>query len=70
MIECEVFVKEFYSRGSDEYLHHWAKEVDWMAAEGWRVVECCRQQEPGFWSVVFGRVRRERPAAHGARQTN
>lgn len=58
-MECEMFLKEFHARGSDEYLNHWAKEVDWMAAEGWTVVECCRQLErPGFWTVVFGRVRR------------
>ena len=27
MIDCEVFI------GTDEYLSHWAKEVDWMVAE-------------------------------------
>jgi len=48
-MDCEMFLKEFYTRGSDEYLNHWAKEVDWMAAEGWTVVECCCQPErPGF----------------------
>jgi hypothetical protein len=64
MIDCEVFFKEFYSRGSDEYLTHWAKEVDWMATEGWTVVKYCRQPEhPGFWTVVFGRIRRRDSAA-------
>jgi hypothetical protein len=64
MIVCEVFLKEFYSRGSDDYLNHWATEVDWMAAEGWRVIDCCRQSEhPGFWTVVFGRTRENKAAA-------
>jgi len=36
MIVCDVFFKEFYAHGSDDYLCHWAAEVDWMAAEGWR----------------------------------
>jgi hypothetical protein len=64
MIVCDVFFKEFYARGSDDYLSHWATEVDWMAADGWRVVECCRQSEyPGFWTVVFGRTRRKYSAA-------
>ena len=64
MIDCEVFLKEFYARGSDEYLIHWAKEVDWMAAEGWKVVSCCRQPEhPGFWTVIFGRTRSRNSAA-------
>ena len=67
MITCDVFFKEFDARGSDDYLHHWAKEVDWMAAEGWKVIECCRQPElPGLWNVVFGRTRRNYSAA----QTN
>lgn len=34
MITCEMFLKEFHSRGSDGYLNRWAKEVDWMTAEG------------------------------------
>jgi hypothetical protein len=65
-ISCEVFVKEFYARGNDEYLTHWANEVDWMAAEGWQVVECCRDPESaGFWTVVFGRTKtRTQPAAN------
>ena len=57
MMDCEVFLKDFYTRGTDEYLSHWANEVDWMAAEGWKVIECCRQSgRPGFWTVVFGRA--------------
>lgn len=55
MIACELFFKEFYSHGSDDYLLRWAKEVDWMAAEGWKVIECCREPEhSGFWTVIFG----------------
>jgi hypothetical protein len=58
MIACELFFKEFYSHGSDDYLLRWAKEVDWMAAEGWKVIECCREPEhSGFWTVIFGRAR-------------
>ena len=37
--ESEMFLKEFHSRGSYEYLDHWAKEVDWMTAKyalSWR----------------------------------
>jgi len=37
MIICEYFFKEFYSRGSDEYLNAWAAEVDrmgWEDSEG------------------------------------
>ena len=64
MIVCDVFLKEFYARGSTDYLSHWAKEVDWMAAEGWKVIDCCRQSEhPGFWTVVFGRTRRDKTIA-------
>jgi hypothetical protein len=60
MIVCDVFFKEFYARGSDDYINAWATEVDWMAAEGWTVIESCRQSEhPGFWTVVFGRTRRD-----------
>jgi len=56
MITCELFFKEFHSRGNDDYLDAWATEVDWMAAQGWRVVECCRRSaHPGFWTVVLGR---------------
>lgn len=59
MVTCDMFLKEFHSRGNDEYLSHWEKEVDWMTAEGWKVIECCRQPEhPGFWIVVFGRATR------------
>ena len=64
MIVCDVFFKEFYAHGSDDYLCHWAAEADWMAAEGWRVIECCRKSEhPGVWTVVFGRARANTPVA-------
>jgi hypothetical protein len=57
-VECEVSFKEFYARGSDDYLTRWVKEVDCMAAEGWQVIECCRQPDSwGFWTVVFGRTK-------------
>jgi hypothetical protein len=65
-IACDVFFKEFYAQGNDEYLTHWAKEVDWMAAEGWKVIDCCRQPDSaGFWTVVFGRTKtKTQPAAN------
>jgi hypothetical protein len=60
VIVCEYFFKKFYSRGSDEYLHAWATEVDRMADEGWKVLDCCRQwQSPGFWTVVLVRPAHE-----------
>jgi hypothetical protein len=50
--------------GGDDYLNPWAKEVDWMAAEGWSVIEYRRQSEHrGFWTVVFGRARRNSSTA-------
>jgi hypothetical protein len=56
MVLCEFFFKEFHSRGSDDYVYVWSSEVDKMAAQGWTVIECCRQSEhPGFWTVVLGR---------------
>lgn len=56
MIICEYFFKQFHSRGSNEYLNAWASEVDEMADQGWRVLDCCRESRaPGLWTVVFGR---------------
>ena len=57
-ISCEVVLKEFCARGDGQYLADWAKEVDGMAAKGWKVLDCCRHPERlGFWTVVFGRTR-------------
>lgn len=56
MIACEYFFKEFYSRGSDEYLNHWAAQVDRMSSEGWQVLDSTRRAgHPGFWTVVLVR---------------
>jgi len=56
MIVCELFFKQFYTRGSGDYLDGWATQVDCMEAEGWKVLDCCRQsQHPGFWTVILGR---------------
>ena len=59
MIVCEYFFKEFHSRGSDEYLRAWAAQVDRMAAEGWRVLDCSRKPQQGFWTVILGRPNEE-----------
>jgi hypothetical protein len=56
MIACEYFFKEFYSRGSDEYLNQWAAQVDRMSSEGWQVLDSKRRAgHPGFWTVVLVR---------------
>ncbi len=56
MIVCEYFFKAFYTRGSEEYLHAWAMEVDLLAEEGWKVLDCRRQTHGrGFWTVIFAR---------------
>jgi hypothetical protein len=62
MIICEYFFLQFYSRGSGEYLHAWAAEVDRMADEGWRVLDCSRKPQPGFWTVILGRPQSEFPS--------
>lgn len=60
MIAYEYFFKEFYSRGRGDYLNAWATQVDWMAAKGWKVLDCRRQsRQPGFWTVVLERPERE-----------
>jgi hypothetical protein len=59
---CEVFMKDFDARGNVIYLNAWAAEVDQMATEGWKVIECCRKSEyPGFWTVVLARTWRDDP---------
>jgi hypothetical protein len=56
VIVCEYFFKEFYSRGSDEYLNAWAGEIDRMGCEGWKVVDSTRRSQcPGTWTVVLVR---------------
>jgi hypothetical protein len=56
VIVCEYFFKEFYSQGSDEYLYAWAREVDVLADEGWKVLDSVRQpRHPGYWTTVLGR---------------
>jgi hypothetical protein len=55
MIVCEYFFKEFYSRGSNDYLSAWAAQVDCMAGKGWQVLDCRRKPQPGFWTVIFER---------------
>jgi hypothetical protein len=63
-VVCEYFFKEFHPRGGEDYLHEWAVQVDRMLAEGWTVLECCRQRDrPGFWTTVL-----ERPAQEFCRQ--
>jgi hypothetical protein len=60
MIVCEMFFKEFYSWGGNDYLHAWATQVDCMASDGWTVLDCRRQsQHPGFWTVVLARPAQE-----------
>lgn len=60
MIVCEYFFKEFYSRGSDEYLNAWAAEVDRLGSDGWKVLDSTRRPErPGFWTVVLVRPAQE-----------
>jgi hypothetical protein len=66
MIVYECFFKDFYSRGSNDYLIQWAAQVDLMTAEGWNVLDCCRDQEhPGFWTTIL-----ERPGREGCRQSD
>jgi hypothetical protein len=56
MIAFELFFKQFHSRGSGSYLDRWAGEVDAMAADGWRVLDCCRDwRHPGYWTAILGR---------------
>jgi hypothetical protein len=56
MISCEYIFKEFNSRGSDEYLHAWAVQVDQMAEQGWEIFECVRRPEGfGLWTVLLSR---------------
>jgi hypothetical protein len=56
MIVCEYLFKAFYTRGSEEYLDTWAMEVDLLAEEGWKVLDCCRQaQGRGFWTLILAR---------------
>ncbi len=60
MIVYEYFFKEFHARGNGDYLTKWAAQVDQLAAEGWKVLDCCRKNEqPGFWTVILGRPERE-----------
>jgi len=56
MIVCEYVFKEFYSRGSDQYLNAWAAQVDRLGREGWEVLDSIRcQGRPGVWTVVLAR---------------
>jgi hypothetical protein len=67
VIVCEYFFKEFYSRGSDEYLNAWAAEVDRMGGQGWQVLDSTRRaKRPGVWTVVLVRPAPEL-GAHGMR---
>ncbi len=60
MIVCEYFFKEFYSRGSDEYLNAWTAEVDRMGWEGWKVLDSARRPKRfGLWTVVLVRPAQE-----------
>lgn len=60
MIVCEYFFKEFYSRGSDEYVNAWVAEVDRLGWEGWKVLDSTRRpKQPGFWTVVLVRPAQE-----------
>jgi hypothetical protein len=56
VIVCEYFFKEFYSKGSDEYLNAWAAEVDRLGCQGWKVLDSTRRpRQPGLWTVVLVR---------------
>ena len=55
----EYFFKRFYSRGDDEYLRAWAAEIDLMADQEWKVLDCHRQASPGFWITILGRPAHE-----------
>lgn len=61
MTICEYFFKGFYSRGTDDYLQAWVAEIDLMADQGWKVLDCRRQLFPGFWTVILGRPACEFP---------
>ncbi len=67
MVVCEYFFKEFYSRGSEEYLNSWVAQVDRMGREGWEVLDSTRcPLHPGSWTVVLTRPARgvRHPEAH------
>ena len=56
MIVCEYCFKEFYTRGSEDYLNSWVAQVDRMANEGWEVLDSTRREgRPGLWTVVLAR---------------
>ena len=60
MIVCEYFFKAFDSRGSDDYFDAWAREVDLLGDQGWKVVDSLRQHgRPGNWTLVLGRPESE-----------
>jgi molybdopterin-binding protein len=53
---CEYVFKDFYSRGSDEYINTWAAEVDQLAGEGWKILDSVRSQgKPFQWTVCLYR---------------
>lgn len=56
MIVCEYCFKEFYTRGSEDYLNTWVAQVDRLAREGWEVLDSTRREgQPGLWTVVLAR---------------
>jgi molybdopterin-binding protein len=53
---CEYLFKGFYTKGSNEYIHAWAADIDRLAEAGWEVLGSVRCPGIPFeWTVCLYR---------------